>query len=150
MATKFLTDRYIKYDGKSEYLKSSIAGTALVGEEINLKVSYQLIPKEGDATKKVLQLGIWFNDRLYDNKYFYIENYERYLGGLLGIYTEKEGAFVTIRSTEGLALKYAPGSKDNVIPYVGDDTNYMMYFVLACVAITGIAFSSFRRKRNCS
>lgn len=150
MAGVFKKNIEFRYDGKTEYLKPSIAGTDLIGKEINLKISYQLVPKEGDETQKILQLGIWFNDKLYDNKYFYIENYERYLGGLLGIYTAKEGSSITIRSTEGLALKYAPGSKIAEVPYVGDETNYMMYFVLMCVAIAGIAFSSSRRKRGCS
>lgn len=150
MAGVFKKNIEFRYDGKSEYLKPSLAGTTLVGEEINLKISYQLVPKEGDETQKVLQLGIWFNDKLYDNKYFYIENYERYLGGMMGIYTAKEGSSITIRSTEGLALKYAPGSKDAAAPYVGDKTNYMMYLIMMCAAAAGIAFSSLRRKRSCS
>ena len=115
-----------------------------------LKISYQLVPKEGDESKQVLQLGIWFNDKLYDNKYFYVEDYENYLGGLLGIYTEKEGSFVTIRSTEGLALKYAPGSKDESVPYVGDDTNYMAYVALMGMAIVGVVLVYPKKKRSFS
>ena len=67
-------------DGKVEGFEgkiftSHIAGTALVGEELNLQISFAYVDHDEDGTANDLKLGVWFNKTLYGNRYIYINNY---------------------------------------------------------------------------
>lgn len=54
---------------------SDIAGTTLIGEEIKLQVSIEYVDYNEDGMTNDLKLGFWFNGKLYDNKYVYLEDY---------------------------------------------------------------------------
>ena len=57
------------------YFYSDVAGIPLVGKEIDLKVSIQYVDNDGDGTKNDVKVGMWFNDKLYENKYIYLKDY---------------------------------------------------------------------------
>lgn len=57
------------------YFYSDIAGVTVVGQEIDLKVSIQYVDNDGDGVENDLKLGMWFNDKLYDNQYIYLKDY---------------------------------------------------------------------------
>ena len=63
----------VKFDPYFFY--SDVAGTQLVGKEIDLKVSIQYVDNDGDGNKNDVKVGMWFNDKLYDNKYIYLKDY---------------------------------------------------------------------------
>lgn len=63
----------VKFDPIFFY--SDVAGTQLVGKEIDLKVSIQYVDNDGDGNKNDVKVGMWFNDKLYDNKYIYLKDY---------------------------------------------------------------------------
>ena len=57
------------------YFYSDVAGTQLVGAEIDLKVTIQYVDNDGDGLKNDVKVGMWFNDKLYDNKYIYLKDF---------------------------------------------------------------------------
>lgn len=57
------------------FFYSDVAGTQVVGQEIDLKVSIQYVDNDGDGQKNDVKVGMWFNDKLYDNKYIYLKDY---------------------------------------------------------------------------
>lgn len=57
------------------YFYSDVAGVPLVGKEIDLKVSIQYVDNDGDGVENDVKLGMWFNDKLYDNQYIYLKDY---------------------------------------------------------------------------
>ena len=67
-------------DGKKTYTNyyfySDMAGVKLIGEELDLKISMEFIDHDGGSKKDDLKLGIWFDGKLYNNRYIYIDNYE--------------------------------------------------------------------------
>lgn len=58
------------------YFYSDVAGVPLVGQELDFKVSIQYVDNDGDGVENDVKLGMWFNDKLYDNKYIYLKDYE--------------------------------------------------------------------------
>ena len=54
-------------------LDPDIARTQLIGQQFNLKVSYDLLE---DST---LKLGLWINNKLYNNQYIEVANYDEVL-----------------------------------------------------------------------
>lgn len=54
---------------------SDVAGVNLIGEELEMKVSIQFFDHGEDGSKNDLKLGFWFNGRLYNNEYVYIDDY---------------------------------------------------------------------------
>lgn len=80
-------------------LTPEVAGTALIGQELNLKVSFQEIDSDGDGTKDQLKVGIWFNNYLYGDKYFYVTGeYLHCTYGWLGFYGDSTDASITLSS----------------------------------------------------
>lgn len=75
-----------------------IAGTKLTGEMFNLKLSIRFVDYDFDQKKDDMQLGVWFNDRLYANEYIYFTNYVSVLGNYIGIYIKDKGSFIKIQS----------------------------------------------------
>ena len=57
------------------YFYSDVAGVQVVGKEIDLKMSIQYVDNDGDGQENDLKLGMWFNDKLYDNQYIYLKDY---------------------------------------------------------------------------
>ena len=62
-----------------ESLYSDKAGVSFLNEKYNLKISMEVVGKN-------LKVGIWFNDVLYNNKYFEILNKAEQLGNRFGVY----------------------------------------------------------------
>ena len=54
---------------------SDVAGATLIGEELELKVSIEFVDQNEDGMKNDVKLGFWFNGKLYDNEYIYLEDY---------------------------------------------------------------------------
>ena len=75
-----------------------VAGTALVGKEVNLKISVQYADFDGDGIKGDVKLGVFFDDVLYENEYLYLKGYADYLGNNLGIYCDTDKASIIIAS----------------------------------------------------
>lgn len=57
------------------YFYSDVAGVPLIGQELDFKVSIQYVDNDGDGLKNDVKLGMWFADKLYDNKYIYLKDF---------------------------------------------------------------------------
>jgi len=65
-------------DGKSfndVKFYSDVAGTQLVGKEFTLNYTIEYVNNDSGATANDVKLGVWFNGKLYNNQYIYINNY---------------------------------------------------------------------------
>ena len=45
------------------------------GKEVDVKISIEYVDQDGDGSENDVKLGMWFNDKLYDNEYIYLKNY---------------------------------------------------------------------------
>ena len=95
-----LTLNFIKVSASAynKTFKSDIAGTKLTGEKIDLKMSVQYVDQDQDGVKDDVKLGVWFNDKLYENKYIYLDGAVDYVGNYIGIFCDKEDSTVTVTS----------------------------------------------------
>ena len=75
-------------------------GTTLVGEAFDLKMSINYVDSDGDGTADDVQLGLWFNDVLYKNKFLELQDVAPTLGSMMSIYSPYEGRYVQVVSTE--------------------------------------------------
>lgn len=91
-------------------LTPDIAGTPLVGEKFNLKLSVEFEDGDTDAT-----IGIWFNDELYNDEYIVMEGLSNNPYGIMG--TDGWRYYLGIHASEtapititkpGLPLGYTP------------------------------------------
>jgi len=127
----------LKADGREYLMTPEVAGTELVGKTVNLKLSYQLVDTDNDGKKDVLKLGVWFNNKLYNNQYFYIKNHEKYMGPYIGLYTALEDSSITVVSD--LAVDNpAMGSRRAPSPNTGDGSDAVLYIGLVVVAVVAI------------
>ena len=76
------------------------AGTKLVGEQFNLKITTEFIEADHDGLKNDVKFGIWINDVLYENQYIYAADYVDTIGGYMGIYCPAEGTSMTVDAGE--------------------------------------------------
>jgi hypothetical protein len=84
-------------------LTPEFAGMPLVGEELNLQMSFQLVDNDGDGNKDDLKLGIWFNEVLYNNEYFYIDDcffVKANKTNQIVLYPQVTGSSITVKSIE--------------------------------------------------
>ena len=124
-------------DGREYILTPEIAGTTLVGKSVNLKLSYELVDSDNGGKKDVLKLGIWFNNKLYNNQYIYVTNYEQYMGPYMGLYTAWTDSAITVASD--LSVDYvALGSRRAPSPNTGDVADVVFYIGLAVVSVAAI------------
>ncbi len=77
-----------------------LAGTTLVGEKFNLKITTEFIEADFDGLKNDVKFGIWINDVLYKNQYVYAANYTDTIGGYMGIYCPAEDSSMTVDAGE--------------------------------------------------
>ena len=77
-----------------------IAGTQLVDNMFNLKMSIVYVDSDSDGMEDDVQLGIWFNDVMYKNAYIYLTDFALKMGSLLGIYSPKEEETLEIHSVD--------------------------------------------------
>jgi hypothetical protein len=76
----------------------------LTGAELDLQLSFQLVDNDGDRKKDDLKLGIWFNEVLYNNSYFYFNNCTFVQSGKLSqmvLYPQVAGSSIVAKSIEG-------------------------------------------------
>ena len=68
------------------------AGIPLVNNRFNLKISIEFvdISTDSDADKDDVKLGIWFEDKLYNEEFFYVENLASVLGDSVAVCLEQE------------------------------------------------------------
>ena len=78
------------------------AGTTLVGETFNLKLSTEYVDSDKDGVKDDVKLGVWFNDKLYDNKYIYLKDYKDVLGKYIGVYCSNDIAYIKVKGVTGI------------------------------------------------
>lgn len=84
-------------------LTPDIAGTPLVGEKFNLKLSVQFEDEGTDAT-----IGIWFNDELYNDEYIVMEGLSSNPYGIMG--TDGWRYYLGIHASEAAPISiYNPG-----------------------------------------
>lgn len=57
-----------------------------IGTAFNLKLSYHVLDDNGDGEGDKLKLGVWINNKLYNNQYFEVEDYSKILDPWMGIY----------------------------------------------------------------
>ena len=89
-------DQLVLNVGGTPYpLDPDIAGTTLVGEAFELKLSYETEDHDDDGVAE-LKLGVWIEDILYNQEYIYAENPELYLYGCMGIHAS--GGKLTVAS----------------------------------------------------
>ena len=131
--------------GKDYIIEPKVAGTTLIGKKFNLKISYQMVDNNGDGKEDTLKLGLWFNDRLYNDEYFYVTDYANYLSHYIGIYTPYEGSYLTIES-DVVVPNPAKGSRSLSTPPTGDAAEWILYASLATVALVSIV-AVLRKKR---
>ena len=130
----------VMYAGKEYLLEPKVAGTTLVENKFNLKLSYQLVDTNNDGKKDTLQLGIWINDRLYNDEYMYIQDYENCIGPYMAIHTPYEGSYMTVES-DVVVANPAKGSRSLSSPPTGDTAEWIVYISLAVMALIGIVWT---------
>ena len=87
----------------STYVFNSVgAGVTLEDTAYNFKLSTEYVDSDGDGLKDDVKLGVWFNDKLYENKYIYLTDYVSHLGRWIGVYSAAEGEYVKISSVAGI------------------------------------------------
>ena len=62
-----------------EELSSDVAGVDLCGTKYNLKIRVEVVEFDTDGADD-LRVGLFFNDVLYDNRYFYMPDFAQHLG----------------------------------------------------------------------
>lgn len=78
------------------YFDSATAGTALVGTDVKLQLSFEYVDADGDGKKDDVKLGVWFNGIAYGDRWVYLQDIAEVLGGYLGIYCSNQDAFMKI------------------------------------------------------
>lgn len=67
---------------------------------LNLKISVQYMDMEGGQNKDDVKLGIWFNDKLYNNQYFELENLATKLGSTISCYVSNNACRFQAQSVD--------------------------------------------------
>lgn len=69
--------QFVFHDAAWEFASKELydykAGVILKDHFFNLKISSKNVDCNGDGVYDDLEIGLWFNDKLYDNRYFYYE-----------------------------------------------------------------------------
>ena len=150
---------------------SNIAGTELVGKAVELMLSIQFVDKDKDGAKDDVKLGVWFNGKLYDNRYIYLPDYvntKHSMGTNMNIYLTGN-AQITIGNPKPIDLSQFGfdanwqttilGTNFNTeqilsgqSPNTGDVTKYTPWMIVSVVALVGMTVSAYpllkRRKET--
>ena len=103
------------------------AGTTLTGEWLDLKMSTEFVDYDGDGKKDDVKFGIWFNDRMYRNTYYYFVDYAPHMGSYMCVYSQVEESHISIQSVEVddyIDLAFY-GFGDNYRSWFSDETAYI-------------------------
>lgn len=99
--TLILRDRFT--NSVIEVLDKDTAGVQQLTEAFfNLKISVQFIDMDSDDDDAVddVKLGLWFNDILYNNQYFELENTAPMLGSVISCYVSRQDCFLKVESVD--------------------------------------------------
>lgn len=75
-------------------LKETIAGVQLYDKTFKLGISTRNVDSDGDGYFDDLQVGVWFDDKLYNNQYLYFTDKADALESNLTVYSEGAGQIV--------------------------------------------------------
>ena len=73
-----------------------IAGCKLVGEDVKITMSFEYVDSDDDGEKDDVRFGIWFNDKSYLDRSYYLTNKANDLGGHTLIHVAGENVTVSI------------------------------------------------------
>lgn len=71
-------------------LDSETAGVALNGRDIEMTLSVEFVDSDDDGKKDDVKLGIWFDGKSYDNKWFYLRDSAKNIGPYALIFCPNE------------------------------------------------------------
>ena len=96
--TLLVTEAELKFPQLT--ITPELAGTELVGQRFNLKITTEFMEADHDGLKNDVKFGIWINDVLYKNQYIYAADYVDTIGGYLGIWCPNEDSTMTVDAGE--------------------------------------------------
>lgn len=152
-------------NGSRYKFNSDVAGTELLDNEFDLKLSFEVMDTDGDGAEDDVKLGVWFNDVLYNDTYIFLTDYAPALGSKMGIYCGNENTWIKVSSIPELiepfdyarfgltkdwkktlnveekqAISVVGGSIMSS-PYTGDETAYVPLIAANIFAIVGICLA---------
>lgn len=107
-------------EADTHILTSDIAGTDLVGKKFRLKLSFQEEDSNHDGTNDRLKLGVWINNVLYNNEYFYVtDRYERFIYGWMMVIDTPSPGYAKLSSIieQSLSETTIPTKYKGVTPF---------------------------------
>lgn len=73
------------------YFDPEVAGTEFAGKDLEMTLSFEYVDYDEDGLKNDVKFAVWFNGKLYGDRWIYLKDSAEYLGGNLGIYcSDKE------------------------------------------------------------
>lgn len=85
-----------------EIFDSTTAETPLIDKWVNWMISTEIVDADGDGEKDDIELGIWFNNVLYKNKYLTVLDKASGFGQWFGFDCATEGTAVSVKSIADL------------------------------------------------
>ena len=73
-----------------------VAGCKLVGEDVKITMSFEYVDSDNDGEKDDVRFGIWFNDKSYLDRSYYLTNKANDLGGHTLIHVAGDNITVSI------------------------------------------------------
>ena len=74
-----------------------VAGCDLVGKDVNITMSFEYVDSDDDGQMDDVRLGVWFNDKAYADRCYYLKDKAPELGGFTMFYSPSGQYGVTIR-----------------------------------------------------
>ena len=74
-----------------------VAGCTLVGETVKISMSFEYVDSDDDGEADDVKLGVWFNDKPYADRCYYLKDKASELGGFTMFYSPSGQYGVTIR-----------------------------------------------------
>ncbi len=77
-------------------LHAGVAGVKLFENTYKLSISTKYVDSDGDDLFDDLEVGVWFNDVLYNNTYFYVDSVTSELNPNIAVYSEKSNGHIVL------------------------------------------------------
>ncbi len=77
-------------------LHAGVAGVKLFENTYKLSISTKYVDSDGDDLFDDLEVGVWFNDALYNNTYFYVDSLASKLNPNIAVYSEKSNGHIVL------------------------------------------------------
>ena len=75
---------------------SETAGTELVGKDIKITFSFEYVDSDDDGKKDDVKMSVWFNEKAYANRWFYLNDTAENLGGHVLVYCPNKETFIKV------------------------------------------------------